>query len=108
MPQDTHVISYTGTIAISEDSDVGEDDWIIEYAMTLTAPQPVQFLSVGNPQIGEFFSLNEWLDAVDGSYCTFDGGDDFVFDPQLPNPLPGGFMDHSCGTAKAPNVTRRL
>ena len=83
---------------------MGEDDWIFEYAMTLAAPQPVQFLNVGSQQTGSFFSFNEWLDAVDGSYCTSDGGDDFTFDPQLPNPLPGGFKDHSCGTAKAPNV----
>ncbi|KJA23155.1 hypothetical protein HYPSUDRAFT_201701 [Hypholoma sublateritium FD-334 SS-4] len=93
-----------GTIALDPSSSVGEDDWIFEYAMTLSAPQPVQFLNVGSQQTGQFFSLNEWLDAVDGSYCTSDGGDDFTFDPQLPNPLPGGFKDHSCGTAKAPNV----
>lgn len=54
--------------------------------------------------IGEIFGFNEWLDAVDGSYCTSDGGDDFTFDPQLPNPLPGGFKGHSCGTVKAPHV----
>ncbi|KJA23154.1 hypothetical protein HYPSUDRAFT_40323 [Hypholoma sublateritium FD-334 SS-4] len=93
-----------GTIALDPDSSVGEDGWILEYAMTLAAPQPVQFLNVGNEQIGQFFSMNEWLDAVDGSYCTSGGGDDLTFDPQLPNPLPGGFKDHSCGTAKVPNV----
>ncbi|KAF8965082.1 subtilisin-like protein [Flammula alnicola] len=92
------------TIALDPSSDVGEDGWILEYAMTLVEPQPVQLLQVGNQQIGQFFSLNEWLDAVDGSYCTSEGGDDFTFDPQLPNPRPGGFTDHSCGTAKAPNV----
>lgn len=96
--------SFAGTIALDPSSSVGEDDWIFEYAMTLAAPQPVQFLNVGSQQTGQFFSLNEWLDAVDGSYCTSDGGDDFTFDPQLPNPLPGGFKDHSCGTVKAPNV----
>jgi tripeptidyl-peptidase-1 len=49
-------------------------------------------------------SFNEWLDAVDGSYCTSQGGDDFTYDPQLPNPFPGGFPDHSCGTIS--NATR--
>ncbi|KAH9478356.1 Tripeptidyl-peptidase sed1 [Psilocybe cubensis] len=93
-----------GTIDVDPTSDVGEDGWILEYAMTLTNPQPVQFLKVGNPQISPSLSFNEWLDAVDGSYCTSEGGDDFTFDPQLPNPLPGGFQDHSCGTVKPPNV----
>ncbi|PPQ78612.1 hypothetical protein CVT25_010576 [Psilocybe cyanescens] len=95
-----------GSIEVDANSDVGEDGWILEYAMTLTQPQPVQFLQSGNAQIGPIssFSFNDWLDAVDGSYCTSDGGDDFTFDPQLPNPLPGGFKDHSCGTVKSPNV----
>lgn len=53
---------------------------------------------------GPFFSINEWLDAVDPSYCTFEGGDDLAFDPQLPNPFPGGFDDHTCGTVKVPHV----
>lgn len=53
---------------------------------------------------GGFSGFNEWLDAVDGSYCTFEGGDDLTFDPQFPNPRPGGFNDHSCGIIKPPNV----
>ncbi|KAF8905279.1 Pro-kumamolisin, activation domain-containing protein [Gymnopilus junonius] len=93
-----------GSIELDPSSDVGEDGWILQYAMSLVQPQPVQFLQMNNPQIGEVFSFNEWLDAVDGSYCTSEGGDDFTYDPQLPNPLPGGFKDHSCGTVKAPNV----
>lgn len=114
-----------GSIELDSSSDVGEDGWILEYAMTLVQPQPVQFLLINNPQIGSFttfvlltfernaisywavgeiFSFNQWLDAVDGSYCTSEGGDDFTYDPQLPNPLPGGFKGHSCGTVKAPNV----
>ncbi|KDR80277.1 hypothetical protein GALMADRAFT_153925 [Galerina marginata CBS 339.88] len=93
-----------GSIEIGAESGVGEDDWILQYAMTLVQPQQVQLLQVGNQQTGETISFNEWLDAVDGSYCPSDGGDDFTFDPQLPNPFPGGFNDHSCGTVKAPNV----
>lgn len=45
---------FIGTIALDPSSDVGEDGWILEYAMTLAAPQPVQFLSVGNQQIGTY------------------------------------------------------
>ncbi|KAF9557637.1 subtilisin-like protein [Agrocybe pediades] len=92
-----------GSIELDPTSDVGEDGWILQYSMTLAAPQNVQLLQINNPQI-ERFTFNAWLDAVDGSYCSSDGGDDFNFDPQLPNPLPGGFNDHSCGTVKAPFV----
>lgn len=101
-------------------TDSGEDDWILEYVMTFVQPQNVTLMQLGNNLTGartiilnfhplksftgHFFSFNEWLDAVDGSYCTSNGGDDFTFDPQLPNPLPGGFNDHSCGTLRPPNV----
>ncbi|KAF5310892.1 hypothetical protein D9619_008189 [Psilocybe cf. subviscida] len=94
-----------GTIALDASSSVGEDDWILSYLMTLSdSPQSVQFLTIGNQQTGSFFSINEWLDAVDGSYCTSDGGNDLAFNPQLPNPFPGGFNNHSCGTVKVPNI----
>ncbi|KIM47038.1 hypothetical protein M413DRAFT_268272 [Hebeloma cylindrosporum] len=99
-----------GGIEVGPTSDVGEDGWILEYAMTLVAPQPVQLLQSGSAQtsVGGItdISFNEWLDAMDGSYCTSQGGDDFTYDPQLPNPFPGGFADHSCGTI--PNATRPL
>jgi len=44
-----------GSIDLDPASDVGEDGWILEYAMSLAAPQPVQFLQVNNPQIGKQF-----------------------------------------------------
>ncbi|KAK7025000.1 Tripeptidyl-peptidase sed1 [Favolaschia claudopus] len=83
---------------------VGEVDWILQYMMTLTQPQPVTVLQVGNLISGNSISFNEWLDAVDGSYCTSDGGDDLAFDPQYPNLPIGDFQEHSCGTAKPPLV----
>jgi tripeptidyl-peptidase-1 len=56
-------------------------------------------------QTGNFLSFNDWLDAVDGAYCTSDGGDDLAFDPQFPDPtIVGGFQGHSCGTVKPPLV----
>lgn len=32
-------------------------------------------------------SFNTFLDAIDGSYCTFEGGDSTEYDPQYPDPL---------------------
>ncbi|KAJ7909636.1 peptidase S8/S53 domain-containing protein [Mycena leptocephala] len=89
---------------VSIDGGVGEDDWILEYTMSLVEPQPVTMLQVGTLITGNFLSFNEWLDAVDGSYCTSGGGDDLTFDPQFPNLPIGDFQEHSCGTVKPPYV----
>lgn len=47
----------TGSIEIDESSSVEEDDWILEYAMSLVEPQPVMLLQVGgkNEQAGKSF-----------------------------------------------------
>ena len=59
--------------------------------MGLTAPQTITLLQTGdivegyldlsslNTLQAEFYigaGFDNWLDAVDGSYCTFEGGDD--------------------------------
>ncbi|KAF9044720.1 subtilisin-like protein [Hymenopellis radicata] len=87
-----------------EGTEIGEDGWILQYTMTLVEPQPVTMLQVGTLITGNFISFNEWLDAVDGSYCTSDGGDDLTYDPQFPNLPIGDFQEHSCGTVKPPYV----
>jgi len=76
-----------------------------DFPLLTTVPNYFVYLSRHLGGI-EDVSFNEWLDAIDGSYCTSQGGDDFTYDPQLPSPFPGGFADHSCGTI--PNATRPL
>ena len=50
-------------------------------------------------------SFNNLLDALDASYCTFEGGDDPTQDGIYPDPLPGGFTGpESCGIVKPANV----
>jgi len=59
--------------------------------MSLAQPQPITLLQTGDLVEGlrtrylqGFFAetchsgagFDNWLDAVDGSFCTFDGGDD--------------------------------
>ena len=36
-------------------------------------------------------SFNNFLDAIDGSYCTFEGDDDPTQDGVYPDNLPGGY-----------------
>lgn len=45
------------------------------------------------------------LDALDASYCTFEGGDDPTEDGIYPDTLPGGFNGpESCGIVKPANI----
>ena len=49
--------------------------------------------------------FDNWLDAVDGSFCTFEGGDDPTQDGIYPDPRPRGFKGpESCGIIAPPNV----
>ncbi|KAF8990005.1 subtilisin-like protein [Cyathus striatus] len=81
----------------------GESDLDLEYAMTLTAPQPITLLQTGDLVEGAGF--DNWLDAVDASFCTFEGGDDPEQDGIYPDPLPGGFKGpESCGIITPPKT----
>lgn len=81
----------------------GESDLDLEYAMGLTAPQPITLLQTGD--IVEGAGFDNWLDAVDGSFCTFQGGDDPTQDGIYPDTAKGGFKGpESCGIASPPFV----
>lgn len=69
----------------------GESALDLQYAMALIKPQQVTLFQVGDTVSSG--SFNNFLDAIDGSYCTFEGGGskDPNVDGQYPDPLPGGF-----------------
>lgn len=55
--------------------------------------------------MSEGASFNNFLDAIDGTYCTFEGGDDPTQDAIYPDPYGGGYEGpEDCGTAKPTNV----
>jgi tripeptidyl-peptidase-1 len=68
------------------------------YAMGLVGlAQPVTLYQVGDLVQGATF--NSFLDALDGSYCTFEGGDDPGHDHIYPDTAPGGYnAGPDCGT----------
>ena len=71
--------------------------------MTLVNPQPVTLYQVGDTVEGA--SFNNFLDSIDGSYCSFQGGDDPTQDGVYPDPLPGGYKGpENCGGFAATKV----
>jgi len=81
----------------------GESDLDLEYGMTLVAPQKVTLYQAGD--LVEGASFNNLIDALDASFCTFEGGDDPTQDGIYPDTMPGGFdKPESCGIVKPANV----
>ena len=71
--------------------------------MSLVNPQNVTLYQVGDLVQGA--SFNNFLDAIDGEYCTTDGGDDPLQDAIYPDPLPGGYKGpQNCGGFAATKV----
>lgn len=48
-------------------------------------------------------SFNDFLDALDGVYCTYEGGDDPTQDAIYPDPYGGYQGPKACGTVKYVN-----
>lgn len=72
--QKPNLISIDGGVAQTTNQSFdfnGESDLDLEYAMTLTNPQPITLLQTGDLVEGAGF--DNWLDAVDASFCTFEG-----------------------------------
>ncbi|KAF7527340.1 hypothetical protein G7054_g10491 [Neopestalotiopsis clavispora] len=75
----------------------GESALDLEFAMGLIFPQQATLFQVGDLEQGG--SFGNLLDALDGSFCTFQGGDS-----KDPN-IDGQYADDvRCGTASATNV----
>lgn len=81
----------------------GESNLDLEYAMTLVNPISVTLYQVGDAiRSGSF---NDFLDALDGSYCTYQGGDDPTQDSAYPDNSPGGYTGpKQCGGAPMTKV----
>lgn len=69
---------------------------------TLSYPQQITLFQVGDDE--ESASFNNFLDAIDASYCTYDGGDVAGVDGTYPDKKPGGYKFQDCGNYTAPSV----
>ncbi|GJJ14188.1 hypothetical protein Clacol_008450 [Clathrus columnatus] len=89
-------------------SDPTESNLDLEYLMTFVHPQEVTLYQTGSLQLTSDSLFNNFLDALDGTYCSFEGGDDPTTDAVFPQPQPGGFQGPAdCGTVKPANVIIR-
>ena len=57
--------------------------------MAITYPQAVTLYQVGDLAEDDYTSFNNFLDTIDSSYCTYDGGDTKGIDAIYPDPHPG-------------------
>ncbi|KAH7907732.1 peptidase S8/S53 domain-containing protein [Hygrophoropsis aurantiaca] len=81
-----------------------ESDLDVQYSMALVGPnQTVTLYQVGDINGGA--NMDNFLDALDSSYCSYLGGDDPTYDHVYPDNNPGGYQaGKDCGTVKPTNV----
>ncbi|KAJ5133905.1 Aorsin [Penicillium atrosanguineum] len=92
----------------------GESDIDIDMAFALIHPQTVTLYQVDDQlyepaEVATTNLFNTFLDALDGSYCTYEAygekGDDPSIDPVYPDTRPGGYKGKlMCGVYKPTNV----
>ncbi|KAF8849785.1 subtilisin-like protein [Acephala macrosclerotiorum] len=83
--------------------DNGESDLDLQYAIALVYPQKVTLYQTGDAVEGA--SFNNFLDALDASYCTSGGGDNPTYDAIYPDTASGGYSGaENCGTITPASV----
>ncbi|KAH8812857.1 peptidase S8/S53 domain-containing protein [Xylogone sp. PMI_703] len=96
-----------GYLATGDDSStLGESNLDLEFAMSLVYPQPVLLYQTGDDVLFQPATNNNFLDAVDGSYCTYDGGDNPDWDAIYPHNFSAtGYQGQpDCGIYKPASV----
>ena len=124
VPQGTHPIldgidGGTAPLVIDGVTEVGGGESLLDMSIIFPLIHPQQAVLFQVDDLKEVESTqgfgNTFLDALDASYCTFEGGDDPNLDPKYPdtapNPanesyLPEGTWDQPemCGAYKPTNV----
>jgi len=111
IPRGTHpkLDAIDGAIAPVDVSDAGGESAIdFQVSYPIIYPQNSVLFQTDDPVYENNYTyggfLNNFLDAIDGSYCTTGGGNS-PLDPPYPDPNPGGYKGAlQCGTYKPTNV----
>ncbi|KAF3764746.1 subtilisin-like protein [Cryphonectria parasitica EP155] len=92
---------------VSQDSGI-ESALDFQSAYSIIYPQQLRLYQVGDGvNVDSVGTFNIWLDALDASYCTYEGGDQPYVDPAYPDPNDneGGYTGPlQCGGAPISNV----
>lgn len=120
VPQGTYPLSATidgadfSEPANNTDLVGGEANIDIDIAIALIYPQTTTLYQTDDQiyspaEVADVNTFNTFLDAIDGSYCTYtaygETGDDASIDPVYPNPNPSGYQGKlQCGVFKPTNV----
>ncbi|EKM51045.1 uncharacterized protein PHACADRAFT_151536 [Phanerochaete carnosa HHB-10118-sp] len=93
------IIIVVGSINITG-ADHTESNLDLQYGMTLVGKgQEITLFQTGDAI--ESASFDNLLDALDGTFCTFEGGDNSTLDGVYPDPDPAGFQGpEQCGGVK--------
>ncbi|CAL1709472.1 unnamed protein product [Somion occarium] len=79
----------------------GESNLDLQFGMALVGKkQKITLYQVGDDVEGA--SFNNFLDALDASFCTFEGGNDISQDGIYPDPFGGYQGPEDCGKVKKP------
>ncbi|KAI1748924.1 peptidase S8/S53 domain-containing protein [Xylaria castorea] len=80
----------------------------VQAAYSIVHPQQVRYYQVGDGiNVDSVGTFNIFLDALDASYCTYEGGDQPYLDPAYPDPNDNGLGylgPLQCGGAPKSNV----
>ncbi|KAI0477842.1 subtilisin-like protein [Xylariaceae sp. FL0804] len=90
----------------AEAGDVVESALDFQTAYSIVWPQGVRLYQNGDSiNVDSVGTFNIFLDALDGSYCTYQGGDAPYIDPAYPDPNEYGYTGPlQCGGAPVSNV----
>ncbi|KAI9711335.1 MAG: hypothetical protein M1820_002322 [Bogoriella megaspora] len=117
IPQGTHptlngIDGATAPVSVTQAG--GESALDFELAFPLLYPQEITLfqtddINYSNGNLSTVGIYNDWLDAIDGSYCNYSAfgetGNDPVLDPTYPDPLPNGYKGQlQCGVYQPTNV----
>lgn len=91
------------TVALDEGIESALD---FQSAYSIVYPQKIRLYQVGDGvNVDSVGTFNIFLDALDASYCTYQGGDQPYVDPAYPDPNEGGYTGPlQCGGAPKSNV----
>jgi len=93
-------------LSVARDGEVVESALDFQSAYSIIWPQNTRQYQVGDSvNVDSVGTFNIFLDALDASYCTYQGGDQPYVDPAYPDPNEGGYTGPlQCGGAPVSKV----